>query len=872
MGDADKAVVDWLHQQQDWLQQAAELLLQKGALDDADIANLTERLKSAEGQQVTTGRTFAGLTRPPDQAEELRLVSIGPVEGIERLAPRNPLNFGDGNLSVIFGLNGSGKSGYTRILKRASGKPRAPALRSDVYAERPARRQCTITFKLGTNEHPAVWDPDGQPIDELRAVDFFDADAATNYLESESGVTYEPPAIALLRELAQVCTRVRDSLKAEQDKLTSNLPLLNPDHAETEIGRRYRTLSANVADEQVEELTAWKASHQAKLDALTTRLTAGDPATLAKQKRATRTHVLTLAGLISDAVKAISAEGLSQLRGVRQEAASKRKTAGEAAKVAAGAAVLDGVGSATWRAMWEAARKYSATAAYPEQDFPVTDDDAKCVLCQQELAPDAAQRLQEFEQYIQGTLEKEATAAEAAYSDLLAKLPDDLGDEETLKARCMAAGLPEGNPWLDQVVEFATAATDSVSALRGHEVSESASELASPDALLEELARRAEAMKSEAEQLDRDATPEGAADRARAAREQKDLSARKWVSEQAAAVLAEVERLRHVAELERLRSFANSAPVSNKATGVSEEVVTQAYADRFNEELKSLVRPHERRLKVALHHARTERGQVLYQLRLTESKDGTQRPVEILSEGEKRVVSLAAFLADVADKPHAAPFVFDDPISSLDLDFEWNVAVRLAQLGLKRQVVVFTHRLSFFGALEDAARKISEAWRSRQLCQRFIESFDGASGCPASDLVWAEDIGKILEQLLERMDAADEEARAKGAGAYRIHAQGICTDFRKLLERTVENDLFQGVVRRHRRSLQTEGRLNKVHHVDKNDCELIDRLMTRYSCFEHSQSPETPVVIPEPRDLRQDLDDLKKWRSEYKERIRKASP
>ena len=66
----------------------------------------------------------------------------------------------------------------------------------------------------------------------------------------------------------------------------------------------------------------------------------------------------------------------------------------------------------------------------------------------------------------------------------------------------------------------------------------------------------------------------------------------------------------------------------------------------------------------------------------------------VLSDGERRIVSLAAFLADVAEKPYAAPFLFDDPISSLDHDFEWYVANRLAELAKSRQVLVFTHRLS----------------------------------------------------------------------------------------------------------------------------------------------------------------------------------
>ncbi|MEX0634925.1 AAA family ATPase [Serratia ureilytica] len=100
---------------------------------------------------------------------------------------------------------------------------------------------------------------------------------------------------------------------------------------------------------------------------------------------------------------------------------------------------------------------------------------------------------------------------------------------------------------------------------------------------------------------------------------------------------------------------------------------------------------------------------MLHQLRLKGVQN--DKPQNILSEGERRIISLAAFLADVSDKPGAAPFVFDDPISSLDNDFEWHVACRLVELAKSRQVLVLTHRLSLYGALEDVAKKLEKRGR-----------------------------------------------------------------------------------------------------------------------------------------------------------------
>ena len=48
------------------------------------------------------------------------------------------------------------------------------------------------------------------------------------------------------------------------------------------------------------------------------------------------------------------------------------------------------------------------------------------------------------------------------------------------------------------------------------------------------------------------------------------------------------------------------------------------------------------------------------------------RPSGVLSEGEQRVVAIAAFLAELSTSTAQSPIVFDDPVSSLDRIFSVN--------------------------------------------------------------------------------------------------------------------------------------------------------------------------------------------------------
>jgi energy-coupling factor transporter ATP-binding protein EcfA2 len=854
MPDIQQEIRDWLHQQPDWLQRAAEILLSTGSASDTDIQNFAEGLKTPEGQQATSHRAFDGLAPTFFPASELRLLEIGDISGIENLGPRSPLGFGTGNLCVIYGHNGSGKSGYARLLKRACGKQRAKELKHNVFQPPPAVRKCRIGYQVAGVAQQVEWPANGAPIDAIRAVDIFDADSAVAYLTEETVASYTPPSVALFEALAAVCDRIKAQLQTEQDRLVSTLPALPMGYAATHAGTAYGKLKPDIDATALNCVIQWRNADQHDLERLTERLKTNDPAALARTKRSTKRQLDELARLLRNAATAFCDERISAIRALHVDAVTKRRIATESAQVSS--TKLDGIGTDTWRALWEAARSYSQTA-YPDRHFPVTND-ALCVLCHQELGPDAQRRLQDFDAFVQGTLEADANTAEKAYQQALEELPSALTGDE-IATRCQAAGLTEDG-WVNRLGDCWEQVAKARKALLSREVAGAAIPVELPISILDQLAVRSVALEREAAQHDQDAT---SFDRAQAGKDKLNLEARRWTAQQSDAINAEVARLQQVADYEKWNRSANSHRISVKAGEIAEQVITDEFVDRFNRELKAL---GASRIRVELFKTRTQKGRALHKLRLKGAQTGQGLPESVLSDGERRIVGLAAFLADVAEQPHVAPFVFDDPISSLDHDFEWCVAVRLAELAKRRQVLVFTHRLSLYGMMEDAAKKIGDSWKQQHLHQHCIESFSGVAGHPADQAAWNANTTKANNILLTRLGDAKRSGEASGADAYKNLAQGICSDFRKLLERTVEDDLLNQVVRRHRRTVTTDNRLAPLTRITHEDCKLIDRLMTKYSCYEHSQSEEMPSFIPEEPELREDLESMKAWREEFKNR------
>ena len=858
MSTIQENVHEWLLTQQEWLQVAADRLMKKGSLSDVDFSEITAILKTPDGQRITKNRVFEGLIVGGEAGHELRLNSIGSVVGIENLNPRQPLTFGAGNLTIIYGHNGSGKSSYARILKRASGKPRAIDLKHNVFHPVPVDKKCIISYKYSGEDTAIEWVANGKIIDNIRAIDIFDSDEAGHYLSKENAAAYTPPIVAMFESLAMASDTIKDYLQAEQDRLISVLPAVPARFHTTVPGKQYLALQG-IKELTLKNLLAWTEIDDKKLDEIVERLKVVDPASLSRQKRTTKLQVEQLIINLDQTTKNYGLDHIEFIRNLRSDAWAKRKIATEAAQVVS--ARLDGVGSATWRALWIAAKSYSATA-YPQQVFPVTND-AFCVLCHQELNADAQQRLKDFEDFVQSKLESEAKAAEILYADVLKILPIALNQQQ-IDTQCAAAGV-NTDEWKQHFYNFWT----KVMQVRKSLLTDESDDLATPvDGQIESLRVLREyiiQLESEAQRYDIDAL---GFDRVQAENVKLELEAQKWVSQQEAAVLIEVERLQKIKVYDSWKALTNSRKISVKASDVSEKFITQAYVERFNKELQAL---GAGRIQVELVKSRTSRAKVYHQLRLKGVKNDQAMPEAILSEGERRIISLAAFLADVAEKPQIAPFIFDDPISSLDHDFEWSVAVRLAELAKSRQVLVFTHRLSLYGLMDDAAKKVGEDWKKRNFTQLCIEAFSGAAGHPVEQAVWNGKTEKANNILITRIDAAKKMGDEGGAETYRGLAQGICSDFRKLLERTVEDDLFNEVVKRHRRSITTDNRLGTLHSIEAKDCQLIDRLMTKYSFYEHSQSQEIPAFIPDAIELKGDIELLKQWRIDFTTRRKLAA-
>lgn len=841
-------IVNWLNQQQYWIQLAAQYILKQEEITPEKTQEIKELLKTDIAQSCAESLDFAAFTDHLHSVNSVWISSIGEIVGIDDLNPRTPLTF-EKSLTVVYGNNGSGKSGYTRILKKACGKNNAIDLKSNIFKQPSTDNKCSITIE-GENTQKIDWKANSEAISEINATDIFDSSTVGLYLDRENEMSYVPLEIFLFEKLVVLLDSLKIALDVEQTQLVKRLPKTPNEFAQSKYIRAINDRDkADVPEEKLRDFFDYTSDDAYKFNELNERLK-GDPSKLRDQKTSISKQLNELVVSITEASAKVSSQVCKMLNEAHVKLESAKIVAEKGAKAISGNDCLDGIGSETWKVMWAAAKSYSKKEAYPKHAVPNIGNEAKCVLCQQSLSDAAKHRFQSFEQHVQGTLEKEVNTAQQAFDNLIKKLPT-IQSEDILKTQIAASNLVE-EEWLPVLSKI------------WDEIKKISDALASnPEILIEgftlissrlvALTDKSALLSLEIENHQKDVI---AFNKEKLTTELNDYKAKKWASENIDAIIEEVKRLEECRRYEKWGTLLSTAKFTRKAGEVSQKVITDDYVHRFNIELDKL---GAKKIKIQLSKTPPSKGKVMHKLHLMGADEcfKKSKSCDILSEGEQRIVSLAAFLADSNGKPQTAPFIFDDPISSLDQSYEQCVAKRLVELSAHRQVIVFTHRISLLGAFNDLGNP---------RCVHIRREPWGCGEHSSIPLFAKKPLNALKELKNERLAKARKSLDSDGYENYAPLAKAICSDFRILLERVVELEFLADIIQRHRKDVQTKNKIGNLAKINAKDCNLIECLMDKYSVHEHSQSIERPTEPPTPEDLDADISSVIDWHAEFKTR------
>lgn len=843
-------IFTWVQGFELWKQELFRRTSASPALSAADRQEVIAMLLGdGDGDSSPREVTRDDLPGAEGSEEPMLIKSLSYLQSVNKIEDGQKIGFEEG-LNVVYGGNGAGKTGYSRVLKHAGRTLRPESVLSNVASSGSGTPSATVNIAVGGNPEAVRLDLERPGPAMLGRICIADADADDRYLTSDTEVDYVPASLAGVSRLA-------DGLKAIDVELKEMLADAEPPELDlrpyaegTKVFRLLSGLDARTPDDRVVSLSTLNEAEQKQREQLRKQRAAMEASEAPKLRAMAQREVDSAEALKADLAEVadqLSPPSIEELQ-TRRAAVRELTEASEfAAKEFAGEP-LGGVGTEPWRSLWQAAVDF---AAHLELSLPPEHEPAQCPLCMQDLEPDARERLQRFDQFVRNDLNAKLRRAKDELKQRLDALPgietrfarhqeaiERLGTEPEETGALVRAWLANAEKLVAELRDAATnapAGIDPPPESIDDWIAARHKEIAGYDAL--EDAEEAKRVRCELAELDD----------------------RRLLGERRKEILGRLAAMRRVEKLEAARKKLDKAGASRKVTELSRDLIQANLQSALNRQLEAL---GFKGLEIEAK-SKSPGGTPKILLRFKTVDDVPLKSV--LSKGEQRRLALAMFLAEMEVISDPSPVVFDDPVSSIDQEGRRHIARTLLQLAEQRQVIVFTHELSFVYELD----RLASSGRKAHVQQLRREG--QTVGHVHPDLPWQGLAAKQRPKALYEMLAAAAELDAVGnETGYEGAAAEFCRYLREAFERTVEEGVLNDVVTRRHDTIRIS-RLRKVAWTEEI-CDLVDRGTDESSPWMHDRPRADGSEPPTPAELREGVEILEVLLKAIKEHRRSGEP
>lgn len=842
-----KAIVDflweWTANQGDW----SKLLISK-------IVTTESSLSTSDRQEVFnyflqsinlhSGLPVLTIPKPAytPTAKMIELDSLSAITGVNRLARNQTVNFAK-NVTIIYGENGTGKTGYSRILKTLGfSYDTSKIILPNIYGvDEP--QSATINFKSNGISKAFTWN--GANTDsELENISVFNS-SCVQFSISDRSLIVSPIGFHLFQLVSDELNSLTQLLNRKIAAHPTALIWLENLTPGTPQQTFIATLSATSTEQKLTELSDFTQTQQEALTAKETELANLNKALLQSQIQALRSQVQELdliIGKIKTAQTLLNDTNWQALLKINAEIAELENKTQTGIKEIAENRGIEFYQTSEFNSFIQAAENYIKIIERPE--YPNEND--TCVYCLQPLDESARDLLKSYRTLLNDKTQ-EALAAltgkKAKLIQLVSQIdvnlilhqptfgidenqtviqPREITDYNTnlgaLKTTFITDAVAKGSTFIFDYQTIITFLTNKRTTLSDN--------LTQKSEALENLATREATLKKEIAEL-------------------KD---RKLLSGKVEEVKIAISNHKVVNALNANSTSFSTNSVSRKTSSAREELVRQDFEDIFKRELTALRKAN---LKIDLSFG-TDRGSSrVFQ------KISRHALADVLSEGEQKAIALAEFLTELQLDNTKAPVIFDDPVNSLDHRIIDEVVKRLIELSKQRQVVIFTHSIlllhSFIQQSElDHHKQASVSFMFHRVKDNF-----GTTGI-LDEVVEVNSYSyytKKLNAVLQTNPEGQDEAKLAAEGYGHL---------RSAVEISVEDDLFRKTIKRYKKGvafpslLRVDGGKIDAHKGKLNDiyekcCVSIDG---------HS-SPEEIHTTPTIEELKTDFEEFKKIRSQF---------
>lgn len=849
-------ILIWSQGRQAFVQDALRRLVTSTTLTQSDIDELVQLVKKECGDNtITLNPIPLDSTHIPTATATSgsypKLINLSNPINICALHSQGGLQFSNTGLTVVYGANGSGKSSYSRILRKLCWS-RNPSviLKKNVFNPSTSLQQVDFVVENNGTNNSFTWTENSPSNPILNSIFVFDNDCGNIYINNENPTEYKPVGIDVLEKLISTFTSIHQTLGSSVVSYNTLKPTLPQNLIQTTIAQWYGTIE-NLQRANVDSHIHFSQTDTDRKHELTNLTTAQNPLQNISNLTNQRTRINGYIKQFSQIETLFNEQNINEIRANRITFESVNQAYQIATAELQNVNTLEGFGTNPWRTLWEAARNYAHSSNLSDgQNFPSLLSLEKCVLCQQELDETAQQRLTIFNQFILNDVSTQLNSINSiiqrkinSYNSLIIPPIENFAELEQLNPNFR----DNYNQFSNSVATF----RDSIIAFlqNGGELNISLQTL-TPN--LTSLITGIDTDIAQNNQL--------LQNRNALVSELNELIAKEFLFNNKATILQYYDEYKYKSWINHCQSQLTTTGISRK---IGELMENQAVSLQHQEFVSHLIFfNRDLASKVLISRTRTSQGNTYQRCGLNGINDSIN---SILSEGEQKIIALSNFLAECTIDNRLNTIIFDDPVNSLDMDYRDLIANKIVHLSQNRQIIVFTHDLSFLRLLIDTHKIIT----SSDCTIIGIDKYNGISGIVTDEIPYlAKNVQERVNSIRRILNEHDALALTDAHGR-ETKLDSARKRFRMLLERSVEEVLSNKTYERFNKNIHLKkGYLSSYIVTERTDVDFLLSLFSKYSVTEHDGGTSTIPQLPTKTEIEQDIRNYSSWKDTFRDKLR----
>ena len=313
----------WSQGLPNWQQDAIARIYTNRDLSIDDYDDLFALAKTEYGiadpaQRKPQKLAAAQVAAQPIPNRIVQLAAIKQLANVNAIADGAALPMNPSGLTIIYGENGAGKSGYSRVLKNACrARDQSESILPDAKKDPSKTGSAEAIFETIINGQKVdlPWKNGAASPEELSELSIFDSHCARAYIDNQGDFAYVPYGLDILAGLVRVCSTIKDLATKEKTAHAPNITAFaGLAKTETSVGKALAAIPSSTKATEIEALAQLTDVETQRLVELNKILAEADPKQKALALRQKATRLTNLSTRVGTAINLVSDAKLKELR------------------------------------------------------------------------------------------------------------------------------------------------------------------------------------------------------------------------------------------------------------------------------------------------------------------------------------------------------------------------------------------------------------------------------------------------------------------------------------------------------------------------------------------------------------------------------